>query len=59
MVNNRWVYKYNKTPTEPTMYNKKGQLRLMTNGRKNIVVDSMYTDAKLKIKKKRPTAYKK
>ncbi len=52
MVLFQWVYRNDKTPYEKSVYKKNGKLRLMTNGRQNIKVDSLYTDKKLGIKNK-------
>jgi hypothetical protein len=50
MASSRWVYKYNKTPTNN--YGKVATGSNMTNGKKHIFVESMYTDKKLGINKR-------
>jgi len=49
---NHWVFNDTKTPVEPTVYTRDKKPVNMTNGIKEIKVDSLYTDKKLGIKRK-------
>ena len=52
-----WIYREDKTPKDKSVYRKNGKPRQMTNGLIEVFVDSLYTDKKIGIKKKK--VYKK